>query len=80
MPGRRNRINVDYTGVSDISPAAGITSLTEMNLAGSKVSDVSPIKNLVNLKKLFLKDSQVTNYSPLKEIYPNLEEKDFELE
>lgn len=73
------RLNVDYTGVSDISPAAGLTTLVEIDLRGSKVSDVSPLKNLVNLKKLFLKDCPVTDYSLLKDIYPNLEEKDFEL-
>jgi Leucine-rich repeat (LRR) protein len=71
--------NVDYTGVSDVSAAAEIISLVEMDLTGSKVRDVSPLKNLVNLKKLLLKDCPVTDYAPLKGIYPNLEEKDFKL-
>ncbi len=73
------KLNVENTGVSDISPAADLTSLVEMSLRGSPISDISPLKGLVNLKTLLLEGSSVTDYSPLKDIYPNLEEKDFEL-
>jgi hypothetical protein len=73
------RLNIENSGVSDISPVAGITSLVEMSLRGSQVSDVSPLKGLVNLKTLLLEGCPVTDYSPLSGIYPNLTEKDFEL-
>ena len=50
------------------------------DVSNTRVSDVAPLAGLKNLQKLFLKDSKVTDFSPLKDIYPNLKEKDFELE
>lgn len=73
------RLNVNNTGVSDISPAAGLIKLEAMDLSGSKVSNVKPLKGLVNLKRLYLKGCPIKDYSPLKDIYPNLEDKDFEI-
>lgn len=74
------RLNIENSGVSDISPVAGITSLVEVSLRGSQVSDVMPLKDLVNLKTLYLEGCPVTDYSPLAGIYPNLMDKDFELD
>jgi hypothetical protein len=73
------RLNIEFSGVTDLSPAAGLTTLEEVSLRGSDVSDVSPLKGLVNLKNLYLEDCPVTDYSPLADIYPNLENKDFEM-
>lgn len=73
------RLNIESSGVTDLSPAAGLTNLVEVSLRGSDVSDVSPLKGLVNLKNLYLEGCPVTDYSPLADIYPNLENKDFEI-
>lgn len=73
------RLNIEHSGVTDISAAAGITSLVEMSLRGSQVSDVSPLRDLVNLRALYLEGCPVTDYSSLSGIYPNLTDKDFEL-
>lgn len=73
------KLNIENSGISDISSVAGITSLVEVSLRGSQVSDVSPLKDLVNLKTLLLEGCPVTDYSPLSGIYPNLTDKDFEL-
>lgn len=73
------KLNVEGTGVTDISPIADLPNLVEVSLRGSPISDVSPLQGLVNLKSLLLEGCPVADYSPLKGIYPNLENKDFEL-
>ncbi|WP_367119033.1 hypothetical protein [Nostoc sp. JL23] len=36
--------------MSDVSPLANLTNLTQLNLRRTQVSDVSPLANLTNLK------------------------------
>jgi Leucine-rich repeat (LRR) protein len=56
-----------------------MTGLEQLQLGNTPVSDVTPLAGLTNLKTLELKDTAVTDFSPLKDIYPNLTDKDFEL-
>ena len=53
--------------------------LEKLQLHDTKITDVSPLAGLTKLKQLTLKNTAVTDFSPLKDIYPNLTEKDFEL-
>lgn len=65
--------------LSDISPVANFSNLYRLILTDCGVIDISPIAGLNNLKELWLKGNPITDYSPLRDIYPNLENKDFEL-
>ncbi|HOG01773.1 MAG TPA: hypothetical protein PKW29_11775 [Clostridia bacterium] len=70
---------LDYSTISDVSMLSGLTELWWLGLANTQVSDVSPLSTLANLRQLQLAGCPITDYSPLAEIYPNLEEKDFEI-
>ena len=59
------RLVVMYKDISDISPLAGLTSLTILDLRGNNISDVTPLENLVNLEKLWLSENPITDISPL---------------
>jgi Leucine-rich repeat (LRR) protein len=63
---------------NDYSPLSELVNLNLLILDKSTISDVSPLVALTNLKYLFLADSQIKNYMPLMEIYPNLEQSDFD--
>jgi Leucine-rich repeat (LRR) protein len=66
-------------GFSDISALAGLTEMWELVLCTNQISDVSPLAGLINLKALLLAENPITDFSPLNDIYPNLENPDFEL-
>ena len=51
--------------ISDISPLAGLKSLTHLNLDGNVISDVSILKNLKTLKELYLQNNVISDVSPL---------------
>jgi Leucine-rich repeat (LRR) protein len=51
--------------ITDISPLAGLTNLTELDLEVNKISDITPLDALTNLSKLYLWDNNVSDISPL---------------
>ena len=52
--------------ITDISPLAGLTNLTYMNIAFStNITDISPLAGLTNLKFLSLIKTNITDISPL---------------
>ena len=53
------------TAVSDVSPLANLTQLTELRLSGTAVSDVSPLVGLTQLTSLYLYNTAVSDVSPL---------------
>lgn len=73
-------LHIDYSPFEDLSVLSEMKGLQRLTFVETKVSDVSPIANLTELKVLKLDKCPIKDLSPLKDIYPNLEEKDFELE
>lgn len=73
-------LHIDYSPFEDLSVLSEMKDLQRLTFVETKVSDVSPIANLTKLKVLKLENCPIEDLSPLKDIYPNLEEKDFELE
>jgi len=51
--------------ISDISPLAGLTSLTELDLFYNQISDISPLAGLTSLTRLDLGYNQISDISPL---------------
>ncbi|MDD3521303.1 MAG: hypothetical protein PHU65_08760 [Actinomycetota bacterium] len=73
-------LHIDYSPFEDLSVLSEMKDLQRLTFVETKVSDVSPIANLTKLKVLKLENCPIEDLSPLKDIYPNLEEKDFELD
>lgn len=74
-----NTLFISWSTFSDLSVLADLKELRTLYIDNTQVSDVSPLANMPSLKRLKLEGSPITDYSPLKDIYPNLEEKDFEM-
>ena len=72
-------LHIEYSTFDDLSLLSGMNDLQTLTFEETKVSDVSFISHLTKLKVLKLKGCPIDDLSPLKDIYPNLEEKDFEL-
>jgi internalin A len=66
-------------GFSDISALAEMTEMWELVLCTNQISDVGPLAGLTKLRTLLLAENPITDFSPLKDIYPNIENPDFEL-
>ncbi len=65
--------------ISDLTPLAGLKKLENLTLEENMISDISPLAGLTGLKGLKLSDNPILNYTPVSAIYPNLQDKDFEL-
>ena len=57
--------SINSNSVSDISPIAGLTNLTTLNLTNNSVADISPIAGLTKLTWLYLTNNSVTDISPI---------------
>lgn len=67
--------------ITDISALSGMTTnLYRLYLDENQITDVSPLAGMAKLTSLKLAGNPIEDYSPLADIYPNLDEKDFELE
>jgi internalin A len=66
--------------LSDIRTVSNFSMLWRLILNNCNVSDISPAAGLKNLRWVNLEGNPIKDYSPLKDIYPNLEQKDFEIE
>ena len=54
--------------ISDITPLAQLTQLTELNLRDNLITDVTPLAQLTQLTELNLKDNLITDVTPLAEL------------
>ena len=63
------RLYLYGNSLSDISPVAGLTNLTSLNLGarnlGNSLSDISPVAGLTNLTGLFLYGNSLSDISPV---------------
>lgn len=66
-------------GIEDIGALAGMTNMHRLELSDNFITDLSPLAGMTNLIKLTLANNPIGDYSPIEKIYPNLQEKDFEL-
>lgn len=69
---------ISWSTIEDLSVLTDLKDLTQLYIDNTQVSDLSPISSL-NLKALRLSGSKVVDYTPILEIYPDLEDKDFEI-
>ena len=58
-------LNLGYNQIIDVSPLAGLTSLTELGIGGNPGIDVSLLAGLTNLSVLNLGYNQIVDVSPL---------------
>ncbi len=60
-------LNLFGTGMTDLSPLAGLTHLTTLYLGNNSVSDITPLAELTNLTSLNLWGNNISDVSPLLE-------------
>jgi len=58
-------VDASYSSVIDLSPAARLSDVTSLNLAGNGISDFSPLKKLTELTSLNLQATGLTDCSSL---------------
>ena len=66
-------------GIEDIGALAGMTNMHRLELSDNYITDLRPLAGMTNLIKLTLANNPIGDYSPIEALYPNLQEKDFEL-
>jgi|GEM_PF-283454 len=76
IPKNVTGLNLSQNTISNISPLAGLTNLTDLDLSNNEVetgmfelsgiSDLSPLSKLIKLKKLDLSYSHIGDITPLK--------------
>ncbi len=65
--------------ITNISTLANMKNLVYLYMEDNHVADLSPLAGLSKLTHILLSGNPATDYSPLEDVYPNLEEKDFEM-
>jgi internalin A len=65
--------------ISDISPLAGMTKMGMLRMEDNQITDISVLSGFTSLAILLLKGNPITDFSPVKDIYPQLREKDFNM-
>ena len=58
-------LSTNSNSISDLSPLAGLTNLTDLRLRQNSVSDISALAGLTNLEVLYLGTNSISNISPL---------------
>mgnify|MGYP006277382023 CR=1 FL=1 len=56
----------DNYNIKDISPLAGLTKLTTLNLENNQVDNIEPLRNLTNLEHINLNNNLISDLTPLK--------------
>ncbi|WP_024747319.1 MucBP domain-containing protein [Levilactobacillus namurensis] len=54
-----------YGDVRDLTPLAGLTNLTELNIQNNSISDLTPLANLVNLTSFSASFNHISDFRPL---------------
>jgi len=65
------RLNLRNTGVTDLTPIAGLTGLERLYLCNTGVTDLAPIAGLIGLKYLYLCNTGVTDLAPIAGLIEN---------
>ncbi|MDH3330027.1 MAG: leucine-rich repeat domain-containing protein, partial [Desulfobulbaceae bacterium] len=62
-------LDLRWNEIGDLSPLAGLTQLTFLNLGGNhNITNLSPLQNLTNLQFLYLGGNNISDISPLLEL------------
>ena len=56
---------LEGNSISNISPVAGLTNLTRVNLSNNSISDLFPVARLTNLEWLHLNNNSISDISPV---------------
>jgi hypothetical protein len=56
---------VNSNQISDLTPLAGLTRLTQLYLWGNQIRDITPLSGLTNLMVVDLEGNQISDLSPL---------------
>ena len=54
-------LNLNDNNITDLTPLAGLTNLTELWLADNNISDLTPLAGLTNLTELYLPQNSISD-------------------
>jgi internalin A len=60
-----DRLFLDRTAITDLSPLQGMTGLKRLFLSRTAITDLSPLLSITELQELFLSRTAITDFSPL---------------
>ncbi|MDJ0823836.1 MAG: hypothetical protein QNJ09_18775, partial [Paracoccaceae bacterium] len=63
-----NKLELNGTGVTNLSPLSGLTLLTGLGLTDTRVMDLTPLTGLTRLTTLGLSNTRVTDLTPLSDL------------
>ena len=63
--GAVTHLDINHFQISDLSPIAAFTRLTDLRLYDNQISDLSPLASLTGLTVLWLQNNQISDLSPL---------------
>lgn len=78
--GNLQDLYISSNQIADLTPLTQRMGLTTLHLVNNKIKDVAPLSGLTNLRGLMLGGNKIKDYSPLAALYPNLTDKDFEVQ
>ncbi|MEL6459468.1 MAG: DUF6745 domain-containing protein [Cyanobacteria bacterium J06621_15] len=61
-------LDLDYPGISDLSPLATLKNLNYLWLSDNNISDLTPLQVLINLTGLVLSTNQINDITPLNKL------------
>lgn len=62
------KLGLNQHSITDISPLANLTKITNLNLNDNQIEDISPLANLTKITDLSLKDNQIEDLRPLRNL------------
>lgn len=58
-------LDLGNQNITDLSPLASLTTISNLNLTGNQIQDISPLSNLQNLSFLLIAFNEIQDISPL---------------
>ncbi|MET0397313.1 MAG: leucine-rich repeat domain-containing protein [Longimicrobiaceae bacterium] len=68
FPPDTEHLDLSDTGIDDLSPLRGLTSLTSLDISITEVSDLSPLRELTSLTSLSIRSTEVSDLSPIRDL------------
>jgi tetratricopeptide (TPR) repeat protein len=69
---KKKTLKLSNSGITDVSPLAGLSDLAELNLNDNEISNIEPLANLSSLEYLSLENNNISRFSNLIGIHKKL--------
>lgn len=73
-------LRMEGNRISDISSLTELTELSEVYMRNNKITDISALAGKTKLIALYLDTELIEDFTPVLEVYPNLQDRNFEIQ